>query len=937
MRTTLAQRLPRLGSILVVIGLLAVQAGCGLALSDAERLQRAETAYASGDYRAAIIDTKSVLAGDPTNAAARVLLGRASVRSGDGSTGEIELRRAVELGVPNSSVASDLSMALLQQGKFGDVMDVEYSPAELAPEELASILVTRGEAQLGLGRPEQARETFTKILNDEPGNLRALLGVASSYISEENILQAQGVIETIQTVHAESPRAQVFVGLFNQRIGNFEASESSFRQALELSTTAGDTSERQQALAGLVESLLRQQKVDEAKSVLGELVDGYPNTLQTKFLAAQVAILQEDWSAAQQHLQEALSIADFPPAKMLLGAVQLQNENLAQAEAYLSAAVAEMPNNVRARQLLAEARVQMRRYREAQDILAPIAGSDASDVGILQTAAQASFLQNDLDSAAEYLRRAVEKDPLNSDLQFALAATLLQAGKTDEADAVLESIETSDSDDDEFRRQGLLVLTLLRAGDLDGAQDSVQTLVSGWESRASAHNISGRVLLVSGDVASARMSFETALQLDPSDQESQRFLAALDEQQEDWDSAGQRYEQVLSVNSEADWAMLGLARLAAKSGNLEQAVLWLERTLQITPENAGAVMLLARLQTGNREYELAEGILRQGIKDAGESAELMSMLGNVLFLRRNLDESAEAFKAATELRPNSPGYRIDLAMVEAWRGNAGSALEILDAIDRDAIFSRLAPAVIYASLKARDGDFDDALSMASRLQELYPEASRPIALEAEIHAVAGDLEQAEATYDKALSTEMTRATVIRAHELKRRKDSTDAGAVLTEYLDEKPDDTAVRIILADYLTARNDMRAAIREYERVVAERPNDGAALNNLAWSYHLVDDPRAADTARRAYAAMPDNGSVLDTYGWILLQDGEAEQASNLLAKAVLITPENAVIQYHYAVSLARQGRTSEARNTLEEALASGQLGINRAEAEALLAELN
>ena len=56
-----------------------VLAGCGLAMDDEDRLDRAAAAADNGDYRAAIIDARSVLRKQPENLRGRLLLARASL------------------------------------------------------------------------------------------------------------------------------------------------------------------------------------------------------------------------------------------------------------------------------------------------------------------------------------------------------------------------------------------------------------------------------------------------------------------------------------------------------------------------------------------------------------------------------------------------------------------------------------------------------------------------------------------------------------------------------------------------------------------------------------------------------------------------------------------------------------------------------------------
>jgi Tfp pilus assembly protein PilF len=89
-------------------------------------------------------------------------------------------------------------------------------------------------------------------------------------------------------------------------------------------------------------------------------------------------------------------------------------------------------------------------------------------------------------------------------------------------------------------------------------------------------------------------------------------------------------------------------------------------------------------------------------------------------------------------------------------------------------------------------------------------------------------------------------------------------------------------------------------------------------------MGDDRALETARAAFELMPENTAVMDSYGWILLQDGQVEKSRELLANAAAKTT-NASTHYHYAMALVASGKPDQAKEILE-----------RAEAEKLFNEL-
>ena len=91
--------------------------------------------------------------------------------------------------------------------------------------------------------------------------------------------------------------------------------------------------------------------------------------------------------------------------------------------------------------------------------------------------------------------------------------------------------------------------------------------------------------------------------------------------------------------------------------------------------------------------------------------------------------------------------------------------------------------------------------------------------------------------------------------------------------------------------------------------------------------------DIAATAYGLLPDNGEIADTYGWILLNQGQAEMASRILWGAVEAMPVNAEIQYHLGVALLESGNGIEALALLEKIVDSDAKFASRHAAEELI----
>jgi tetratricopeptide (TPR) repeat protein len=870
MQSTLAATRYTYGVCPRIVGFLALllMSGCGLTMDNEDRLDRGEQALAEGDFRAAIIDAKDVLLDEPDNPRGRLLLGRASVEVNDGASAEKELRRAIQLGMAPAEVAAELARALLLQGKFDQVLN-EVSLNDLGSGEVeVSVRRAHGGAYLGLNQPVLAREMYSSVLQLQPDDLDARLGIASSFMAEGNFIQARGSIDQILETNADDPRVWLYSGSFNARLRDFETAQANYQVALDRADAQGDALSRLSALAGLAETLLEQQDVEQARKHIDLLTVEAPESFQTKLLIARLAYIDQGWTIAQQNLQQILLIApNFRPAQMLLGAVHLRSGNLSQAEMYLSSVVASVPDDVRARQLLAETRLQMQKADEALDALAPILSGPDADSLTLQLAARARLGSRDVDDALQYLRRSVAEDPRNVDLRFQLAATLLEVGRTDEAQAVLDEINVSGSDQHAYRRDALGVLKAMRDGNAAVALRAAQQVADTYADHSGAFNLLGAMQLANKNLGGAKVSFEQALNVEPTSIVSRRYLAAIDESTGDLAAAASHYEIILKETPDAHWAIFALGRIAFRQEDYQQA--------------------------------------------------------------------ADNFRRASETAPGNADYRLNLAKAERQLGNVLEAAHVLED-EIEVSLDHIPSAVMLGMLKAEAGDLEGAMDVARRLVGRYPEDPAAHAFEGEIHLLGDNLAFADTAYEKALSLGPIRSHALRDYQIKRELGVSGAQQPLIDYLETRPLDNDLRVILAESYFQTDDLGKSIAAYERVVSDQPDNAVALNNLAWTYFLVDDPRAIATAQKAHDAMPDNGAIVDTLGWVMIQQGSAEEGEVLLRKAIEMENGRAEIRYHHAVALIKLGRNEEARDTLQKILESGEEFAGREDAGKLMNEL-
>jgi putative PEP-CTERM system TPR-repeat lipoprotein len=919
--------------VLLFIAALGISA-CGLAMDNEGRLERATRALNDGDFRAAIIDTRNILQEEPDNRAARIVLGRAALAAGDPATAEKELKRAMELGQDPATIAVDLAQAMVSLGRYGAVLD--QFPPEIAgsDEDRLAILKLRADAIMGQQLSTAARNVYLEVIAADPGNVEARLGVAQSYMAEQDYDGARTAIDEALEIAPDNAETWLASGMLRLKTGDAAGAEDDLAQGLELAQAPGNARIAVMLLASLVDASLALNDIDTADRRAQRLRELAPDFLVGRYLLARIAFLRDDFETAQVELQQVLTAApSYQPAGMLMGAVHLRRGNLSLAEMHLSSVVAASPDNDDARRLLVETRLRQNRAEAAAAVLKPILDAGGTDTAALRLAVRASLLAGDYDDAIGHLEEALAENPGDVDLTLDLASAYLSASNLSEAERLIAAVP-DDTGETGTRRALLDVLTSLRRNDASTALDRALAARDQWPDDPRVHNLIGGIAVDLDRVDLAQQSFERAMELAPEEPAGYVNLARLSMQQGNLDAARTHFEEALARAPEAGSLMIALARVEAMAENREAAMEWLEQARLADQAALAPRLLLARSYLVEEEYEKARTAALEVVDQQRDHVEGLYLLGLAEQALGEIKSASARFDRAVELDPENIDLRLGAAQAQLRLGNEAIAENRLG---YDVNPANLQVAAFQAGIRARRGDVAGALEIARSLKEYHPDSAIPIALEGELLAAQKDFAAAAAAYDQArkLAPDNQRMA-LRAHVIRRDGDLPAPQLPLEEYLEERPLDSTARVWLAEAYRTSDEPEKAKMHYQQALEAAPDNFVALNNLAWMYFEDEDPRAEELARRAFELAPGNASVADTLGWIQVNNGRLEDGIETLRQAVELNQDNAELRYHLAAALAQSGDKREARQLLEAVLAGGRDFGSRADAQALLDSL-
>ena len=363
--------------------LAATLGGCGLGGKHGS-LAAATKYEANGQYRAAYIESKKVLQQDSKNGMAWLLLGKASLMLGNPQDAINDLQNAKANGVPESEWAIPMGRALLVTQQFDTLLKTLPATAVTSTAGRARLSVLLGDAHLGLKQADQARQAYQSAMAIEPGNPRALLGMAKVAASENDLQGARKFVEQAMVSGPNDANVWIFQGNLAFGSQDFPAAETDYEKVLGMKNPDLLPQEQFFVMSRLADSEIQQNKVDSALGHIDTLEKMAPGQPYPHYLHAVAYYKQGHFNDAVSQLQQVLKmLPNSEPAQLLMGAVNYAQGNYSQAEMYLSNVLGLDEKNAGARELLAMTLYREGQSHQALDVLRPAIPGHPSDAVLL--------------------------------------------------------------------------------------------------------------------------------------------------------------------------------------------------------------------------------------------------------------------------------------------------------------------------------------------------------------------------------------------------------------------------------------------------------------------------------------------------------------------------------------------------------------------------
>jgi tetratricopeptide (TPR) repeat protein len=588
------------------------------------------------------------------------------------------------------------------------------------------------------------------------------------------------------------------------------------------------------------------------------------------------------------------------------------------------------------------ARLEYEKAYDAQGKFTPYASLE-----VLALTNRMAIQDKNPQEALNNTRMFVQENPDSKEGNIILAQLAFQMGELETAFHAVEAVLAKDP----WHFPARLLLTSVRAqqGRLDLAEEQLRFLYGKYPDSAQALLPLADVLLQQGRVPEGRAFLARVIEKDPKNSRARMMMVDSYLREQKADSA----QLILDVWKEADpehleQLQIRKAKVYSMTNQFAQAREALAPYTDVKEDNFPALSELAVLHVRNGHYDSAITIYGNIGEISPRARMTMETMSMYLHLKnQNPARALETLKSlqVTDKRPALMAPLIAAYLAIGQDNKATAFIEQQpDSIKKslNAFMSKLLPDKEFIGQWALFNYYamnkQDFLAFKTA-QEMYIRWPRS--------------ELATTIYTSQLSSFGAYADAAKVLATLEKPDITQQAALLQLYVSSRqgdkvmalanklvaahPDMKGLNLILADYWV-KKDKAKAFQYYEKELAVNPENMVVLNNLAWEYGIVQKnlEKAAPYIEKLKAKKNLDPRILDTIGWILANNGKAQEAEPYVRNAIDLVPDHPTFLFHLAFILNQNGHKEEARKNLDAALGSKVPFEERKDAEKLLAQL-
>lgn len=490
-------------------------------------------------------------------------------------------------------------------------------------------------------------------------------------------------------------------------------------------------------------------------------------------------------------------------------------------------------------------------------------------------------------------------------------------------------------------------------GDDDKSEMLLKQVIAARPDSAAPYYDLSRLAFKSANVSKSEEYIRKAVGLDQKNKWYREQLANVLVLRNDYAGAAAEYAAMAKTESVNEEYLEKSARLYQRAGKYPEALVQIKSLKEKSQDNEDAMRLELQTYLKMNDVEGAAKVVRQLISANPKDLEFYKLLMEV-YQSNKQPEKAKAVLAEMQQKfPGDPSLQLTLASDALKRGDTTAFREFVRkaSVNKELdAKNQLGLLTTYLSLIDHDStQRKEALQLIRQITAQHPENVDVLLTYGRILAFNGLRKEASEQYQRALIIDpndyqtweqmlvsMTGPadadSLIRwteralklypnqsmVHYLNgvgyyNKQNFKQAVRSITRAIDLAPEEKNEEIsdmygLLGDIHNAQKEFTQSDSAYAEALKLNPLNATVLNNYAYYLSLrnkrLDD--AAKMSKESLKVRPEEPTFLDTYGWILYQQGKYKEAVNYLRRAVMVNQEtaDATVWEHYGNAQYRNG---------------------------------
>ncbi|MDX2470865.1 MAG: tetratricopeptide repeat protein [SAR324 cluster bacterium] len=570
----------------------------------------------------------------------------------------------------------------------------------------------------------------------------------------------------------------------------------------------------------------------------------------------------------------------------------------------------------------------------AKEILEDSTGKFSKNASIFYQLAKIYHAERKVDRAIMHYKKAQALEPENDRVLIDLGRIYFQLGKFEEATGYFELARDLGSEKmivyealakfyhqrgDNFEAERTIVQglrinpkysTLLNEyGSILEQRGQIQDSIKAYEASLPLHRQRyfvlgklGNLYRIQKQYVKARTYLNEAMLLRPQAQWLSNHLIQLYRDLKEWDKALFELSKMAKSGKSGYWAHAKIAEIQIILKNNQEALKEANKALELKPDAVWIYQLKAKALTNLKRYPEAQKAYQAVLSKDPNNPILLTLLA---YSQSFTDRK----KATTTLEQALNFGEFDFAGIELYNYLSGHSLDLW-AIAPNSLESKAFKSIIESDKKQTKrllkklknnpiqpyiAYLNDYLQLGKKAElktsKLKPKTAWQYYYVSSYHYLRAEDHKAQVLMEKAyqLAPENPWITAKLGLIYERQKKHKKAINLLKRHLDQRPESIWIQLRLGSNYDMIQDGINSEKVYLDILAKRPNEHIALNNLAWLYATTTDPTLKKKIGQALALslkavdINPNSANLDTLAEIYYLQSDYDKALKAIERAL------------------------------------------------------